>query len=240
MTMTGISDATNRITVRRRRGRRRRLVLLAAAAAVLLVVGGLAWVLLGSAAFGVRAVEVHGSKRVSAGDVVRIADVPMGTPLARLDLDAIAARVAGLPPVAKVSVARQWPDTIAIQLTERVPAFAAETPGGYWIVDDTGVIFDSATEVPRGVLPARLPASDPRLIRDLATVVAALPGEVRGKVRVLTAQTPDSITLELTGGTTVVWGGAEQSPLKAQVLLRLMTAPHRVYDVSAPSNPITR
>lgn len=240
MTMTGIGDATGRITLRRRRGRRRRLVVVVMAATVLLAAGGLAWLLLGSGVLGVRAVDVRGAKLVSTAEVLRIADVPAGMPLARVDLDAVATRVSGLPAVGKVAVARRWPNTIGIQITERVPAFAAETPGGYWIVDDNGVIFDSAAEVPRGVLPARVPTGDPRLIRDLATVVQALPAELRGKVRLLTAQTPDSITLELTGGTTVIWGGAEQSPLKVQVLLRLMTAQHRVYDVSAPSNPVTR
>lgn len=240
MTMTGLTDATGRITLRRRRGRRRRVVVLTLVAALLLALGGLAWLLLGSGVLGVRKVDVSGAKLVSAADVLRIADVPTGTPLARVDLDAVATRVSGLPAVGMVSVARQWPNTIGIRITERVPAFAAQTPGGYWIVDGTGVIFDSAAEVPRGVLPARVAPGDPRLIRDLATVVQALPAELRGKVRLLTALTPDGITLELAGGTTVVWGGAEQSPLKVQVLLRLMTGQHRVYDVSAPSNPVTR
>jgi cell division protein FtsQ len=240
MTMTGVSDATGRITVRRRRGRRRRVLVVALVAVLLVGLGGLAWLLLGSDVLGVRAVEVHGNRLAATGDVQRVAEVPMGTPLARVDLDGIATRVSGLPPVARVTVARQWPDTIVISIAERTPVFAIETPGGYWIADDQGVVFDSAAQAPRGVLSARVPSGDVRLIRDLAAVVRALPADLRGRVREVTAATPDSITLELTRGVQVIWGSVEQSELKAQVLARLMLDEHRVYDVSAPSNPTTR
>ncbi len=240
MTMPGVSDATGRIDLRRRRGRRRRVLVIAIGAAVLVVLGVLGWLVFGSPVFGVRDVQVEGSTLIAAAEVERVAGVPAGEPLARVDLQAIATRVSGLPPVARVSVARQWPNTIRIRVTERTAAFAIETPGGYWIADDQGVVFDSATQPPRGVLVARVPTGGARLIRDLGTVLRSLPREVRAKVRVLSAETPDSITLELPGGVTVVWGSAEQSELKAQVLSRLMAQQHRVYDVSAPSNPTTR
>ena len=240
MTLPGISDATGRIDLRRRRGRRRRLLLIAIGAAALVVVGALGWLVFGSPVFGVRNVQVEGTTLIAEAEVERVADVPAGEPLARVDLQAVATRVSGLPPVARVSVARQWPNTVRIRVTERRAAFAIETPGGYWIADDRGVVFDSATEPPRGVLPARVAAGDPRLIGDLGTVLRSLPEEVRAKVGRLSAETPDSITLELPGGVTVVWGSAEQSELKAQVLGRLMAQQHRVYDVSAPSNPTTR
>ena len=45
---------------------------------------------------------------------------------------------------------------------------------------------------------------------------------------------------ELGGGVRVIWGSAEQSELKAQILTRLMAGDHRVYDVSAPSTPTVR
>lgn len=240
MTVPGVSDATGRIDLRRRRGRRRRVLLLAVAVAALVVLGGLAWLVFGSSVLGVRDVTVQGAKLVSAAEVERIAEVPDGQPLATVDLGAIATRVSGLPPVATVSVARQWPGTVLIRITERAPAFAIETAGGYWIADDQGVVFDSAAQPPKGVLVARVPSNDTRLIRDLGTVLRALPAEVRSKLRLVAAQTPDSITLDLPGGVTVIWGSAEQSELKAQVLSRLMERDHRVYDVSAPSNPTTR
>ena len=48
--------------------------------------------------------------------------------------------MAGLPAVKTVKVAREWPNTVSVQITERSPLFAIETPGGYWIADDQGVV----------------------------------------------------------------------------------------------------
>lgn len=240
MSATGVSNATDRITLRRRHGRRRRWVIAGIALGVLAVLGALAWLLLGSDAFGVRTVAVQGNTIVATDDVRRLAEVPAGTPLARVDVNAVATRVSGLPAVARVSVARVWPHTISIQVTERTPMFAIETTGGYWIVDDAGVVFQSAAVPPPGLMVASVPGGDPRLVRDLATVLRALPAPLRSRLDQVGAATADSITLELANGTTIIWGSAEQSELKAQVLVKLMERKHRIYDVSAPSSPVTR
>lgn len=240
MTATQVRDATGRIDLRRRQLRKRRWLLIAIATAVAALVGSLGWLVLGSDVLGVKAVEVQGSTLVGDDRVRELAAVPPGAPLATLDLDAIAARVAGLPSVERVAVSRQWPNTVDIAITERTALFALETPGGYWLADASGVIFDSAIKPPKGLVVARVPSGDPRLIRDLGTVTAALPPALRAKVKLATAETADDITLTLTDSSKVVWGGAEQSELKAQVLAALMKTQARVYDVSAPSNPTTR
>jgi hypothetical protein len=63
---------------------------------------------------------------------------------------------------------------------------------------------------------------------------------VRAQVRSVSASGPESITLRLTGGRTVVWGNEAQSPLKALVLAALLNRKAAVYDVSAPGAPTTR
>jgi len=239
-TMTQIGDATERITVRRRRSRRRRWLLGGIVVLVMALLGAGAWVLFGSNVLGVRSVEVSGNRIANSDDIRRLAEVPNGTPLARVDLPAIATRVAGLPAVGTVTVARSWPNTLSIAVTERAPMFAIETPGGYWIADIQGVIFQSAAEVPSGLMVASVPTGDPRLVRDLGSVLGALPSELRSRVQVVSAETADSITLRLKGGTRIVWGSAEHSALKAQVIVPLLKQPGSVYDVSAPSNPIVR
>lgn len=239
-TMTQLGNATERITVRRRRNRRRRWLLGSIAVLVLALLGGATWVLLGSDLLGVRTIEVSGNRIANSDDIRRLAGVPNGTPLARLDLAAVATRVAGLPAAGTVTVARSWPNTLRINIVERTPMFAIETPGGYWIADVQGVIFRSASEVPDGLMVASVPTGDPRLVRDLGTVLGALPNELRSRVRLVSAETPDSITLRLKGDTRIVWGSAEQSALKAQVIVALLKQPGSVYDVSAPSNPIVR
>ncbi len=77
----------------------------AVAAGVLLVVGALLWMVYGTSVLGVRAVRVDGGVVVTplagpadgGGDRLR-------TPLARVDLDAVRARVEALPPVRRAVV----------------------------------------------------------------------------------------------------------------------------------------
>ena len=82
--------------------RRTRLVVLATAVTLVLLAGAAGWLVLGSSVLGARTVEVVGESRLSADEVVARAEVPAGTPLARLDTGAIADRVAGLAPVLRV------------------------------------------------------------------------------------------------------------------------------------------
>ncbi|MBK8447855.1 MAG: FtsQ-type POTRA domain-containing protein [Micropruina sp.] len=238
-TTTRVSDATGRITLRRRQGRRRRWLVITLTAVVVALLAGAGWLVLGSEVWGVRTVEVTGNTLVNADDVRRLAEVPAGRPLVRVDLDAVATRVAGLPPVRAVQVARVWPNTISIQITERTPLYAIETPGGYWIADEQGVVFRSASD-PGDLMVASVPSGDARVIRDLGTVLGALPAGLRGKVQRLSADSADSIVLHLSGGTRIVWGSAEESALKAQVVVPLLKQDGTVFDVSAPSNPTVR
>jgi cell division protein FtsQ len=50
----------------------------------------------------------------------------------------------------------------------------------------------------------------------------------------LSANSPTAIRLELTGGRVVVWGGADQSDVKARVATALLARPGKTIDVSAP------
>ena len=81
---------------------------------------------------------------------------------------------------------------------------------------------------------------DQRLLRDVATVVHWIPSDVVPDVVGLGATAVDHITLQLTDDREVVWGSAEQSELKSEVLGTLLQVEASVYDVSAPTYPTTR
>lgn len=51
---------------------------------------------------------------------------------------------------------------------------------------------------------------------------------------------PDEVTLYLTGGRTVVWGGTDRAGDKTRELTILLRQPARYFDVSAPGTAITR
>ena len=108
------------------RYRRRRLA--AALSALLLFVGlGLTGriLLYDLGLADVQDVRVTGAAVVPVRDVLAAAAVTPGGPLAAVDLAGVADRVARLPAVESVRVGRDWPHTVAVDLTERVPVAVA-------------------------------------------------------------------------------------------------------------------
>ena len=225
---------------RQRRGRRR--VLRAVLALLLAVlVAGAAWVVYFSSVLDTRVVTVTGAQALTPEQVTTAAAVPLGRPLARQDLDAIARRATSLPRVAAAQVTREWPHTVRVAVTERQPLLGVAQPGGFLVVDKAGVVFSAETTLPAGVVAvAADPANRPLLV-ELGSVVLSLPKDVRDQVTGIAAATPDSIRLTTTSGVTIVWGDSSQSELKAQVAVALLDSGAKTtIDVSAPHAPAVR
>ncbi|MFE0043598.1 cell division protein FtsQ/DivIB [Streptomyces albireticuli] len=226
----------------------RRRLLLWTAAAVLL--GGAAgWALYGSSWLRARHVDVSGVRVLTPEEVRKAAEVPLGEPLASVDTDAIAERLRErLPRIDTVSVERSWPRGIALEVVERQPRAIVEKAGKFIEIDGDGVRFATVDRAPKGVPRLTVEAADspslrrfgpPRLEREGVRVAESLPADVRADTRAIRVRSYDSITLELTGGRTVVWGSGERGDAKARTLTALMKAARgaRHFDVSAPSAP---
>lgn len=206
--------------------------------AVLALAAAGIWAVFYSTLLSVTDVRVDGASRLIAGQVERSAEVPMGEPLATLDLAAIAERVGAIPGVRSVSVVRHWPHTVLVRIDERVPVAVVATPDGRRGVDAFGVMFRLAPGEQSG-LPRLAVGSHPtpEVLAEAGRVAATLPAELAGRVRAIAAASRDSITLRLRGGDEVRWGSAEHSAKKARVLTVLLRRPATVYDVSAPGFP---
>ena len=64
----------------------------------------------------------------------------------------MARRVEAIRQVASATVSVDWPDHVAIAVTERVPVMAVRMAhGGYDLVDPAGVIVRMATAKPAGL-----------------------------------------------------------------------------------------
>lgn len=155
-------------------------------------------------------------------------------------MDAIRGRVAALAPVAEVRVERHFPHTIEITITERTLAYVWLDEGVARWVDANGVVFHEGGETAQGIVTANIAAPDQRLLKDVATVVSAVVPVLGDRITLLQASAVDRIEIQLSDGDTVVWGSAEQSQVKAQVLSVLLSQDATVYDVSAPHAPTTR
>ena len=226
----------------RRQWRRRWLAWRYIVAAVLLValVAGGVWLVYVSSVLTVKRVDVEGHDLLSRRQVLETARVPQGEQLAQVDIDAIAARVSSLAEVRTVDVSRKWPDSVQIVIEERVAVAVIEIGGRLRGLDAEGVVFDEYAKAPPG-LPRISSTSQttPEARKEAATVVSALPRELSAMVDHLEVLTVDQITLVLRDERIVLWGSSDDSATKAEVLLRLLRQPAKVYDVSVPGQPTT-
>ncbi len=233
-------DVTGHRQRRRREIRRRRLRRVGVVAGILAVVAGVAWLVWWSPFLAVQEVRVEGNQIVTAEAVVSAAAVPENRPLARIDTTGTAARVGVLPPVARADVERTWPNTITIKITERTVRLAVPNGPAFDWVDAAGVVFNTTPTRPDGVMLGEGANNDPKILAGVVKVVNALPPKLAEQARRISASSVDSITVHLADGSRVVWGSAEDSDLKAQVISVLIDTKATVYDVSSPTHPTTR
>lgn len=234
-----VSDLTAALEVRRRGQRRRRLRVVGLATVIALVIAGLVYLFGFSPVFDVRQVKVRGHELATPRQVVVAADVQPGTRMARVDTDEVTERVKALPMVSEADVGRIWPHTLRITITERTMAYQRAEGAEFQWVDAEGKVFHQTAERLPGLV-VQSGSTDPKLLADVAVVIKALPAEIVDQTNSLIAASADNVVLNLDSGQQVIWGSAEQSGLKAQVLVKLLAENGQVFDVSAPSHPAVR
>jgi cell division protein FtsQ len=223
------------------------------------VVAGAAWLLLGNRVFVVRSVTVTGTRLVSTEQVIAAADVPLGTPLSRVDAGAVTRRVETIRQVSSATVTLDWPDHVAIAVTERVPVMAVRMANGsYDLVDPSGVIVLSKTAKPAGLPLFTTPLSgaalraDPGVAAASAVLAELAPSLARTVSSVSVAQVPtgpgggggfaesQQVTLSMKGGKTIVWGDPSNAAAKNRELEILLRNGVSYVNVSAPGTVVTR
>jgi cell division protein FtsQ len=210
------------------------------------LVGFGTWALFGSQLLAVRSVVVTGTHLVPAAEVLAVAGVEPGTPLIRVNAGQVAARIETIRQIRGVRVTRSWPDRVVIVVLERTPALAVTAQGGgFDLVDADGVIVRWAASRPAGLplYPVITAVASLRGDPDLgaaAAVLGELPARLRHSVESVAVPSPDQVTLELSGGITVVWGGTDRPAQKAQELTVLMATHSHYYDVSAQGTLMTK
>lgn len=239
----GLQSSRDRFLLRARDVRRRPTRLWGYAVGLVLVVALLVWVVGFSPLLVVRTVEVVGVPESEVAPITALAQVPMGRPLARLDTDAVAARVAERATLADVSIERSWPGTVVIHASPRTPFLVVKNPQGQLkVVDETGVAYADVRKAPAGV-PVVTAASQAALSQDAlqaaVSVVRVLPGSLQRTVDAVTVSSANLVTLRI-GSTTVVWGGVAEPERKLEIVTALLKGRHEVIDVSAPNTPVTR
>ncbi|NCT89968.1 FtsQ-type POTRA domain-containing protein [Cellulomonas sp. APG4] len=235
-----------RVALRRRLARRK----VGWAAAVVAVLAAAGWLLLLSPVLALDAarIEVSGEGTVVDAAVVReVVARHDGTPLPRLDTVALRREVLDVPGVRAAEVARLWPHGVSVTVVSREPVAAVpHADGGVALLDADGVQVGRSDAAPEGLPLVEVPLDEPgaRTLTAVLTVLRQLPEALAAEVVAVSARTQDTVRLTLDDGAVVEWGSADQGALKARVLETLRAAEASagvsVYDVSAPTLPITR
>lgn len=233
-------EEVRRFTAARRRQLRMALLGAGGLALALLLLVGLVW----SPLMSVREVRVEGTERIDPAAVQAALADQVGEPIATVTEAGVAERLQAIPQIESFRVDVVPPSTVIVRLIERRPVAVVDAADGAAVIDAAGVLL-GAVDASTDALP-RLSGVDvgSEEFDAVATVLVSVPSDVLVQTETIEATTPSDIRLTLATGQTVQWGGAEQSPLKADVLAALMATQDpsaaAVLDVRAPEHPVVR
>lgn len=205
-------------------------------------------------------ITVRGASLLETTQVEQKLELLCGVPLTRIDEKKVRELIGQDNVIRSVQVESRPPHELVVTLKERTAVAVVKQGDTYHTVDSDGVsLLESATQPDTSVPLVRFSGDDPQTsaeFRTISTALSAMPSELLAQVKEAGATSTSSITLTLRDNTTVQWGTAEESELKAKVLLSLRQAIAKraqeeksseaqmqkvtVYDVSAPRVPVTR
>lgn len=206
------------------RSRRRRIVWLSAVGAIALLVGGSAAAAY-SPLFAVDRVTVVGATTLDPSTVENALAGQIGTPLALVDASAVKAALLAFPLIESYSLEAKPPHDLTVRIIERTPVGVIRSEAGYTLVDAAGVALSTTSDQPPGQPVLEIEGgADSDAFESAGLVIRSLPADVRAGLTAVRASTPDDVTLTVNSGLTVVWGSAENSPLKSEALAKALIA----------------
>ena len=235
--------------------RARKLLYTASALAIIAVV-----LVFFSPLLATQKITVRGASLLETTQVEQKLEPLRGVPLTRIDEKKVRELIGQDNVIRSVQVESRPPHELVVTLKERTAVAVVKQGDTYHTVDSDGVsLLESATQPDTSVPLVRFSGDDPQTSAEfhtISTALSAMPSELLAQVKEASATSTSSITLTLRDNTTVQWGTAEESELKAKVLLSLRQAIAKraqeensseaqtqkvaVYDVSAPRVPVTR
>lgn len=190
---------SRRIAVRRDQGRRRLKRFILALGVVAVIVAGV--VATQTPLLDVDRVRVEGVARTGVAEVRRAAGIDRGDPMVGVDTGGAAARIEGLPWVARAAISRHWPGTIEVVVTEREPlAIVAVAGGRVAVVDRDGRVLQITRQTAAGLpevtgVSGRIAEGEElgSRARDALTVVRALGERLPGVVATVSSDLDASL-----------------------------------------------
>jgi cell division protein FtsQ len=235
-----------RRTVRKAAARRRLRWVLVGAVVLALIVG--IGAVFASPIVSVRHVRITGNFRTNSELLGRIVVHLEGEPMARADLGFARAELASDPWVKRVSVRREWPSTVLIDLAERTPVAAFVGVDQLWHVYDTdGRVLETVVDAPAdlvAIAPAGTTDATPigeqvsSPLADAGRLAMALPKRLRDRTTTITVGGDGIMRLDLKGNASVYFGTISEMREKLVSILTVIDtcagAPFTSLNVAAP------
>jgi cell division protein FtsQ len=223
--------------------------------AALLAVAGAYLVARDSALFAVQRVEIQGAPPAVSREV-RAALRPLeGESLLRVDLDAVANRLAAIPSVRYARFDRAFPHTLVVTVAAERPVAVLRRGDEAWLVSARGRVIRSLqnprrSSLPRVWAPITVSATagdrltDEPTLQAVRALAAVADSDLPARVRHARA-TEAGLTLVLAAGTEVELASDQELPLKLAVARRVLLAldPARegwpaYVDLTVPGRPV--
>jgi cell division protein FtsQ len=202
--------------------------------------------------FHAKSIAVEGERHLSERQVLRIAGIDHDTNVFRLDEGAVRRRLEHDPWIANAIVSTDLPSSISISVSERVPVAVALT-------EEEGRQLIAGDGTPLGVAAAGSALPEVRLVGEPgqpgpafdavaagASVAAGMPPAMRLQVDLVVIGSDGTITLHLTDGVTVTYGGPDEFEAKAEAIAAILAYADdqgralMSIDVTAPAAPTAR
>lgn len=181
-------------------------------------------------------VEVRGTVRLAASQVRAWAAVPLGEPLWVTEGSEIMSRLEGRPWIRSVTVTKRFPDTVVIEVTERVPTAVATSDRSRLLVDADGSVIGPTTLSQGFPLILGASASRPERLRIAARILAGFRAADVSvaplESMVIDVGNPDDPVVQLSGEMRVRLGRGEFAEKWRRV--------QAIYDNAADRIPIPR
>lgn len=238
-------------SVSSRRRRRRRLLTLLISLAVLL---GVVATLYFSPLLVVRTITVQDNDLLTDERAQELLAPLHGTPLAQVSQGDVESLLTDERAVDEVMVAAALPEGLEIMVIEHPPVAEVRVGEEILFYSQQGELIRTFDESQRPdaegyatpVISSEAALENESVFRSIVSVLGQLPEGARESLDSATAESRDSVQLELEDGRTVVWGNDERGAEKAAVLEAILGSPSgefdgvEVLDISTPSAPVTR
>ena len=180
-----------------------------------------------------RGINVHGNHVLTEEYVQQLADIEPDTPMGRVDVRRAAQNIAADPWVETVTVSRDWPSSVDVEVTEHVAVAFIVQDDGTHLIDSNGVDFLVAEPPPQAIELVGAPVEDAEAMAAVVDIAASISEQARNEVAAIDVA-PLNHVLRTNDGRTIVWGASEDNENKSYALEAVLQMEGREFNITNP------